>query len=390
MTETYNPVSGYRLSASVRQQCGELEGIKSDNKTIEFQRIHLIQDKKFFYCPVEKVASTFWRRVMYQLKASRNKQVYKSIQRRYKSRKSQINLNYFTFQHPFQVPIQSALSQFYEKFDPNTNFEDWFRFLFVRNPYERILSAYIDKVFVPNPMFWEKFGIRAIKMFRENASTTSLQCGHDATFSEFVKFVVWSETTKQKQDPHFTSISELCLPCEKNFTFVGKMENALEDFTFVLTQFGLNSSVQAMSDNFRNLAAEDAISDSINSPFGWRTNILKCMSWKEAEKRIWRKLQIRGLIGISQKLPNEHFRRASEFIKFARAARQMTNSSELKEQKKVIFQDIYSSVPIETMKKFREVFHLDFKLFGYDEGSDLIFKRETQSYSSSKYLDFRT
>ena len=326
---------------------------------------------------------------MYQLKASRNKQVYKSIQRRYKSRKSQINLN-FTLQHPFQVPIQSALGQFYEKFDPNTNFEDWFRFLFVRNPYDRILSAYIDKVFVPNPMFWEKFGIPAIKMFRENASMTRLQCGHDATFSEFVKFVVWSETTKQKQDPHFTTISELCLPCEKKFTFVGKIENALEDFTFVLTQFGLNSSVTAMGDNFRNLAAEDAISDSINSPFRWQAKIFKCKSWKEAEMRIWRKLQIRGLIGISQKLPNETFRRASNFIKFARAARQMTNSSELKEQKKVIFQDIYSSVPIETMEKFREVFHLDFKLFGYDKDSDLIFKRETQSYSSSKYLDFRT
>ena len=361
--------------------------MRADNKTRHRvnRRIHVMHDKKFFYCPVEKVASTFWRRVMYQLNVRHNKQA-KSL---YRTHNSSIAPN-SQFQHPFKVPIKLALGQNYERFNPKTNFEDWFRFLFVRNPYERILSAYIDKVFVPNPVFWVKFGIPAIKMFRENASKKSLQCGHDATFSEFVKFVVWSETTKQKQDPHFTSVYELCLPCEKNFTFVGKMENALEDFTFVLTQFGLNSSVQAMGDNFRNLAAEDAISDSINSPFGWRAKILKCMSWKEAKMRIWRKLQIRGLIGISQKLPNETFRRASEFIKFARLARQMTNSSELKEQKKAIFQDIYSSVPIETMEKFREVFHLDFKLFGYDEGSDFIFKRENQSYSSSKYLDFRT
>ena len=372
INETDNPVSGIRLAKYVTQSCDRRLYNQSEDKDREDwkDRMHVITAKKFFYCPVEKVATTFWRRVMYLLQLpSRG------------------------FKHPYQVPINSALSLKHEKHNPNNSYDDWFRFMFVRNPYERTLSAYIDKIFVPNPMFWERFGKPSISMFRNNATKKSLKCNHDTSFSEFVQFVVWAETKKEKQDSHFSSPSQLCRPCEFNFTFIGKMENAREDFPFVLRHFGLDSSVETMGANFQNLAADDAIVDSIMSPFSWRSKILTCMDWDEALMRIWRKLQIRGIIGMSQKYPLAPKKattiRNIEFIKLAKEARLRSSSSELREQKKSILAQIYSTVPMTTLQKLQEVFKQDFKLFGYDDNPDFIFKRDTTLSKSFDNLDFR-
>ncbi|KAL8595979.1 hypothetical protein ACOMHN_018291 [Nucella lapillus] len=37
-----------------------------------------------------------------------------------------------------------------------------FRNIFVRNPYSRMFSAYVDKVFAPNPTFWKLWDQKAI------------------------------------------------------------------------------------------------------------------------------------------------------------------------------------------------------------------------------------
>lgn len=203
--------SGYRLATYVKEQCKKLRKPYPFEFSHSFwiHRMHLIRvhrhvherrtnDTKKLYCPVEKVGTTFWRRAI--LQANFLKRV----------------------RHPYQIPINKALSQNF--LYPNENatanmFKDNFKYFFVRNPFHRILSAYIDKLFVPNPQFWNQFGKHSVQMFRVNDSRT---CYHDATFSEFVQFVVWSVRHMKHVDPHFLTSSVMCLPCSMEYSFIGK------------------------------------------------------------------------------------------------------------------------------------------------------------------------
>lgn len=189
--------SGYRLARRVQNQCHI--GIYQHEKTrFNIQRLHLINQSHTLYCPIEKVASTFWRRFVYQVSHP------------------------YEVQHPFQVSILKGLRQKFvrPKSKSLSQFKDLdFKFMFVREPYHRILSAYIDKVFAPNPYFWNKFGRLAIKLSRKSANK---RCFHDVTFAEFVRYVVWSDKHDTRVDPHLNKASEMCSPCRMNYTFIGE------------------------------------------------------------------------------------------------------------------------------------------------------------------------
>ena len=360
------------LTKYVEHVCEEEIVNKTDGKLEQymFKKMRLIPSKKFLYCPVEKVGSTFWWRVMYMLE--RPLKGYK---------------------HPFEVPIPSVLTLKHTGYDPRGNYIDWFRFMFARNPYSRLLSIYVDKLLVPNPVHWKMNGKDSIQMFRKNASRMSLKCGHDPSFLEYVQFVVWSLQTGKKIDNHFRTASEMCMPCRMNFSFIGKMENGKDDFIYVLKQFGLDSVVRVMGDRFHNLTAEDAIVDSITAPYGWKKNILICMNWNEALMRVWRKLQIRGLVGLNQLYPLNETRaqtiEAKEFIHLAMKARERSSNYELKNQKKKIFESIYRTIPDDVLSQIRDVYSLDFKLFGYVDSPNAFFSDRTSKNLQYDYINFR-
>ena len=360
------------LTHYVKQVCDEndLQTTAEKTKQAMFNKMRLIPPKKFLYCTVEKVGSTFWWRVMYLLQMPSK-----------------------GYKHPFEVPIPDVYTLKHTGYNPSADYNDWFRFMFVRNPYSRLLSLYVDKLLVPNPVHWNNMGKDSIKMFRKNASQVSLNCGHDPSFLEFAQFVVWSLRTGKKLNFHFLVASEMCMPCDMNYTFIGKMENAKGDFTYVLRQFGLDSVVKEMGDKFSNLTAEDAIIDSITSPFGWKKNILKCMNWNEALMRVWRKLQIRGLVGISQFYPLNETRaetiEAKEFIRLAMTAREQSSHDELKNQKTEIFESIYRAIPSNVLSQIRDAYRLDFKLFEYDDSPDTFFGQRSIGNMQIDYLNFK-
>lgn len=69
--------------------------------------------------------------------------------------------------------------------------QTYFKFIFVRDPLDRLLSAYVDKFqYGDNPLFTWKFGRHIIAKYRLNASNESLTRGHDVRHDEFVKYVI--------------------------------------------------------------------------------------------------------------------------------------------------------------------------------------------------------
>ncbi|XP_046554987.1 carbohydrate sulfotransferase 8-like [Haliotis rubra] len=154
----------------------ELRGLSSEKWA--FERIEVDTDRRTLYCPLLKVGSTFWRRIFYAMRqnATINTPYDISINKALMSKRETLQK---------LLPLNSSSTQQYLKESVNI--------MFVREPFSRLISGYVDKLFAPNPYFWTVIGKFIISNYRKDPSPQSLRCGHDVTFPEFVQYVVDTE-----------------------------------------------------------------------------------------------------------------------------------------------------------------------------------------------------
>ena len=314
--------------------------------------------KNFLYCPVEKSASTFLRRFMYSLGNS--------------SRSREIS-------SPFDVPIQTALRYSFDTLRSLFHkggkdfMENSVKLIVVREPFSRLFSAYVDKLVVPNSYYWDQWGTRAISRYRKSPTSQSLLCGHDVTFPEFVKYVIG---TLHVSDAHVQPVNTLCSPCEIKFSVIGHLETLQSDFEY------LTSVLKISIDNFNveTLTSDvisDAIADSTFSAFEPYDNLQSCVSKFETCKRLWRKMQLRGIINDKFRFPLRPHEAekvtASKFVKIVNDARERSQDSDkLRLQKFQALHDAYKEVSAEDIMQLVKIYYLDFEIFGFDKHPSFI------------------
>jgi dermatan 4-sulfotransferase 1 len=113
---------------------------------------------------------------------------------------------------------------------------DTFKFVFVRNPYARLASAYIDKIrknVVPH----------IVKKIRFSAAQFGIALSDPVTFTQFVNIVCRQSLTEMDQHwyPQFYAGRFGIV----NFDFIGRMEALDTDLTYVLERIGAEESVFA-------------------------------------------------------------------------------------------------------------------------------------------------
>jgi len=120
--------------------------------------------------------------------------------------------------------------------------DTYFKFVFVRHPLDRLLSAFREK-FRLVPEYMHSYGRRIIRQYRANATTESLERGDDVTLEEFVRFMV-DTGLRFRKDVHWTSQYKLCQPCAISYDFIGHYETLWSDGDYVLQRLGINSDVR--------------------------------------------------------------------------------------------------------------------------------------------------
>ncbi|XP_006811497.1 carbohydrate sulfotransferase 11-like [Saccoglossus kowalevskii] len=114
-------------------------------------------------------------------------------------------------------------------------------FLFVRHPFQRLLSAYRSKLENPDRHAMEKrIGVEILSKFRENASTPIINSGKSVTFYEFVQFVLSSKKTSGFNE-HWDYQHKLCSVCEHSYDFIGHVENIVEESNYLLHSIGVTN-----------------------------------------------------------------------------------------------------------------------------------------------------
>ena len=99
--------------------------------------------------------------------------------------------------------------------------QDTFRFMVVRHPFERILSAYRDKledlardIDARDGFYYTMYGKHIVAEYRQQEaknSTEKEKLGREPTWREFVTYLLNTPVTKF--DEHWMPIWMLCSPC---------------------------------------------------------------------------------------------------------------------------------------------------------------------------------
>lgn len=117
--------------------------------------------------------------------------------------------------------------------------KDYKRVMFVRHPFERLVSVYYDKFVDPSGLAFQlDRGRDIVRLYRANPSPESLARGHDATFLEFASYIIDQFEMKVPPDPHWQPLTEVCQPCFIPYDAVVKMETLHDDVDLLFRRIG--------------------------------------------------------------------------------------------------------------------------------------------------------
>ncbi|XP_045172920.2 carbohydrate sulfotransferase 11-like [Mercenaria mercenaria] len=315
--------------------------------------------EKINYCETPKVGCTFWKSV----------------------------LRFLARDYPIgrQVQKPSDIDRMYVHFGPWKNIKRYgnnaikrgvlttgYNLMFVREPYSRLWSGYLDKFYLPD--YWQSGGPK----FRHISKKGCIQ---NISFEEFLTFIAENPATL---NIHWTPFYRLCNPCHVKYDAIGKMETFSKDSKFILNKLGHDMLVDDKQNSSKSRAKEE-IRTLSKYNFSFKNN--SCFFHKLIAKRLWSVFQMNGYIQKNIPFPLEMFsdknfylgsdNTTSVFIKYAFKAldSQTVSDHDLKEQKHQYMIDGYRTIPMSLLNQIRKLFQTDFELFGYDAEPAEIFSR---------------
>jgi len=106
-----------------------------------------------------------------------------------------------------------------------------------RNPFERLVSAYKDKIYGALPGTFHDKMRRTITHKYRNINVPKgkkLPVGFIPTFKEFVRYIVDENFKQNTPEMHWAPVYSFCNPCQVNFNSIAKFETLSEDTEFIL------------------------------------------------------------------------------------------------------------------------------------------------------------
>lgn len=201
-------------------------------KPSDFRALFVDDNRRLLYCEVPKVACTNWKRILLILTGKVNTTVAESL-----------------LSKDVHGELQNKYLKRLDEYTPDQiqyRLDNYYKFMFVREPFERLLSAYHNKFTSKyNGVFKKSFGRKIVKLYRKSPSNESLSRGDDVRFEEFVKYLIDTKTTKLRPfNPHWERYHKLCNPCFVQYDLIGKYETLREDVDLALSQMGVSHLVK--------------------------------------------------------------------------------------------------------------------------------------------------
>ena len=352
------------------QACEQQNTLRSKPFFLNSAQFFVAVNHEIVYCNIPKVGSTFWKRI---LQIVENKKTFASL---YEFRNSDVKM-------PVRLIPAAEFRSSMNKSAYESFLEEATSFLFVREPYGRIFSAYNNKILNPNIFYWRIIGRNVVKVVRENPSQESLEYGHDVTFAEMIKYLLYLYGHRRAIDRHFNPMSRKCDPCQMRYEYIGKMETFADDAKFIIAK--MREKYQDVNIKFEEFDKETAL-DTAKGHTGFLFGVLKATQGitypiHNFFLRTWRDLQVRGFLSKHIDMPltsdeTANITREEFFDVIKQALMQPMNQTEVKKQRNEAMMQAYRSIPLEDMLRLAKYVETDCLLFGYDPRPAMLFDRE--------------
>ncbi|XP_020290637.1 carbohydrate sulfotransferase 11-like isoform X2 [Pseudomyrmex gracilis] len=174
------------------------------------------------WCPIYKAASSMWMTYFVMLKGVLTDTTKDLI------RRDLIQVNNIVRQ---KFPRDADLNRTYKKIRQTR------KFLIVRHPLERLLSAYRDKLehMQGREYYYKRFGRRITLRYRE-LDNVNVTAKLEPTFAEFLRFIV----NEKHFDEHWAPYYLTCEPCAIQYDYVLKFETLDRDQNFFMQDADLS------------------------------------------------------------------------------------------------------------------------------------------------------
>ena len=240
-------------------------------------------------------------------------------------------------------------------------------FVFVREPYSRLVSGYFDKVLL-TPDWWpeESRQVMVGAGLIEPSDKWIKNCAIHASFSDFITYFLNSEESGVGRNAHFIPIHDQCRLCQYNYTFIGHLETFKDDLDYILKSVNIN--VTLGSPTINDIMGKAVRALDVDSEY---VRMCKCTSKYTVMKALWLSFQVRGFVSLQAELPvtkiNSENITGVEFGQMAIKANSIYEGSFDKyKQKREMIRRMYQEVSLEKRLKLQKVLKNDFEMFQYD------------------------
>ena len=208
----------------------------------------MVDDKhKTLYCEVPKAACTSWKMFFAELLGNITDDIRPV-------------LNYKVHWTGAYEQLGFRFLNTYTPEEQLYRVQHYFKFLTVRNPIARMVSAYENKLERQHPdsqWYQKHIGTYIIKNYRRNPSMESLEKGHDVTFDELARFIA-NDKDKffQRYDRHWNIEYLTCCPCMIKYDYIAKIETLAEDAKNIIERVVPGEGKTLPRSNVMNMAEE--------------------------------------------------------------------------------------------------------------------------------------
>ncbi|XP_047449843.1 carbohydrate sulfotransferase 12-like [Mugil cephalus] len=250
-TERINPTQEQRKQ-TLRESCKGFTGGKSSIKTLtngDLKQFIVDDTHGIIYCYIPKVACTNWKRVMFALTQSEP--------------------------YPDPMSISGDLVHIPDKFRQLNHFSrpqmrarlrHYTKFLFVRDPFVRLISAYRDKFQPRNEYYYQNFGREILRLYGNQPHPPltvdeAFASGVHVSFYNFIQYILDPRTEAYVSfEPHWKQMHRLCHPCLIDYDFVGHQETLQDDAKELLKTLKLEHDIN-FPPSYENMTSPKSVTD---------------------------------------------------------------------------------------------------------------------------------
>ncbi|XP_024864285.1 carbohydrate sulfotransferase 12-like [Kryptolebias marmoratus] len=236
----------------VQEQCREhkkanLKGNSLEDLSQSKLKNFIVDDKHgIIYCYIPKVACTNWKRVLYALNQG---EPYPDL----------VSIKSSTVHKQFKFTLLND----YSRTEIKAKLRHYTKFLFVRDPFVRLVSAYRDKFLRNDPYFYENYGRNMLRLYNNQPdppkTEKAFRLGIRPSFYNFIQYLLDPQTERSAPfEPHWRQMHRLCHPCLIEYDFIGHQETLQDDAQELLKMLKLEDSITFPS-AYENVTSHDSL-----------------------------------------------------------------------------------------------------------------------------------